>query len=147
MHLWRVELAPSRVEIDLWRAEFESDKGNPAARHIWVWQLWLRGAWLHGLWGCMRGTEIYILHGFQVVRSVKIKESRNTSLTEKPPPHENTVFLQNWVPGGGTKPRLSPWWEVGDMMGRSRPRIFLSRQERMNEATRLWMRVEWVRRF
>ena len=41
----------------------------------------------------MRGTEIYILHGFQVVRSVKIKELRNTSShCEAPPPTRKTLF-------------------------------------------------------
>ena len=38
----------NNVENDV-KVRCESNKGNPAARHIWVRQLWLRGAWLHGL--------------------------------------------------------------------------------------------------
>ena len=51
------------------------------------------GAWLHALWGCMRGTEIYIFHGFQVVRSVKIKELKEYELSlRSPPPTRETLF-------------------------------------------------------
>ena len=60
---------------------------------IRVCQLRLRGAWLHGLCGCMRGTEIYIFHGFQVVRSARSRNEATRALTEKPPPHGKHCFL------------------------------------------------------
>ena len=41
----------------------------------------------------MRGTEIYIFHGFQVVRSVKIKELKEYELSlRSPPPHGKHCF-------------------------------------------------------
>ena len=84
-----------------------SNQGNPAARHYTGMSAAAERGRLHGLWGCMRGTEVYILHGFQVVRLVKIKESRNTSSHWEAPPTRKTLFSYSSTTGRAHISQLS----------------------------------------
>ena len=68
----------------------ESNQGNPAARHCTGMSAVAERGMVTRL--CMRGTEIYIFHEFQVVRSVRSRNQGIRALTEKPP-HGKHCFL------------------------------------------------------
>ena len=93
---YRVELSYTKEQSHTTISTYGvSNQRNPAARHYTGMSAAAERGMVTRIMRLYEGYGDVYIHGSQVVRSARFKESRNTSSHfEAPPPHtENTVFL------------------------------------------------------
>ena len=79
-----------------------SNQRNPAARHCTGMSAAAEGGMVTRIMRLYEGYGDLYIHGYQVVRLARSRNQGIRALTEKPPPTENTVFLQNLPTGAST---------------------------------------------